>query len=162
LSILKVLGIGDLIVTDNTKEVIKTFSLGSCVAAILYHPGEPVLGMTHIVLPESQINPGHSLEAPGFFADTALNLLLDEMKAKYRCNLQRIKATLVGGASMTKERRDYFNIGFRNVNAIRDILQQNNISEIDSTQTGGYYSRTVEVAVSDGSIRISTFPLRFR
>ena len=67
---LRIVGVGEILIDDDPKDTVMTFALGSCVALTIYAPSRKVLGMAHIALPDSSINPMKSLESPGYFADT--------------------------------------------------------------------------------------------
>ena len=80
-----IIGIGEFAISDNPQVVIKTFALGSCIAVVMQCPQNGVLGMAHIALPSSEINREESNSRPGYYADTAIALLLDRFMNKYKC-----------------------------------------------------------------------------
>ena len=143
------LGVGDYGATSNPDEVLKTMALGSCVGLIVLEPKSRTVGMAHIALSDSQINPAMAAKQPGRFADTAipalLNLILSKSKTK---NGYLIK--LVGGAQVA-HMKDTFNIGKRNILAIKKILWQMKLAPI-AEDLGGQISRTVTVEVSSGKV----------
>ena len=53
-------GIGEIAVSGDIEEIIKTMALGSCVAVIFYAPGKNIVGMAHIALPDSNIGSDRS------------------------------------------------------------------------------------------------------
>ena len=50
------MGIGEYAFSDDSNEIIKTLSLGSCIGLTFYCPYKKVGCMVHIVLPDSIID----------------------------------------------------------------------------------------------------------
>lgn len=150
-----ILGIGDFGASKTFGTQVKTYALGSCVAAIFLCPGTRTVGMIHIALPDSSISPAKVKERPGYFADTGIPLLLQSM-ARLGCaaNGRGMRVKLVGGASIM-DPNEAFNIGKRNVLAVRKILWSLGLCAV-AEDIGGTISRTVSVAVSTGEVTIST------
>ena len=148
-----VLGIGDLGASNTANSVVKTFALGSCVSAIFLDPKTHTVGMVHIALPDSSINLDKCRERPGYFADTGIPALLKEM-ARLGCpaNGRGMIIKLAGGAAVMN-RNDTFNIGKRNVLAVKKILWTMGMGPV-AEDVGGNISRTVSVAVNTGEITI--------
>jgi chemotaxis receptor (MCP) glutamine deamidase CheD len=73
-------GIGEWHVASDPEDIIKTYALGSCVAVIIHDVKIGIVGMIHIALPESSIDPEKAAQRPGYFADTGLPLMIEEMK----------------------------------------------------------------------------------
>lgn len=59
-----VIGIGELAASNEPGAVIKTFALGSCVAITLLDPPTRTVGMAHVALPDSRINPARAQLLP--------------------------------------------------------------------------------------------------
>jgi chemotaxis protein CheD len=149
-----VLGVGEYGATRIPGDSIKTFALGSCVAVILLDPKTHTVGMAHIALPDSSINTDRAKELPGYFADSGIPALLHEM-AKNGCrNGRGVIAKLVGGAKVM-DHNNVFNIGKRNVLAIKKMLWQHGLGAT-SEDVGGTISRTVSVDVNTGRVMISS------
>ncbi len=148
-----ILGIGDFGVSKDPSQSIKTYALGSCVAVILYSPTLPVAGMIHIALPESKVNPGRAKEKPGFFADSGIPKLLDALgKIGGPTRGKGMKVKLVGGASIM-DKNQIFNIGKRNLLAIKKILWAHGLGAVGE-EVGGTISRTVSINISNGEVKI--------
>src|SRR5207237_322898 len=98
-----------------------TIGLGSCVAIVLHDPKAQVGGMAHVLLPNEEMSRDRS--NPAKFPTTAVPLLLKEMK-RLGASIERIKAKIIGGASMFGNLMPPggINIGERNVAAVRDVL----------------------------------------
>ncbi|MDV2482332.1 chemotaxis protein CheD [Methanoculleus sp. Wushi-C6] len=114
-----------------------TIGLGSCVALILHDRKRSLAGLAHIMLPESR----GTTDRPGKFADTAMNVLLEEM-ARLGSTRFSITAIIVGGASMFEYSANSLNIGERNITAVRDLLQAQGI-KIEYEEIGGKVGRSV-------------------
>jgi chemotaxis protein CheD len=149
-----ILGIGDFGASNTPGSSVKTFALGSCVAVVLLDPRNRAVGMVHIALPDSSINEAKGRERPGYFADLGLPLLLQEMtRFGATAKGRGLIVKLVGGASIM-DHNDTFNIGKRNVLAIKKILWSFGMGAV-AEDVGGNHSRTVSVAVDTGKVLVS-------
>ncbi len=149
-----VIGIGEMGVTNCRDDEIITYALGSCVALVLLCPKSRVGAMIHVALPESHIDKNKAEKLPGYFADTGVPHLIDIMKKKGALDASCFVAKLIGGAKVTSS-EDYFEIGKRNVTAIKKILWQSNIA-IKAEDVGGTISRTVKLDMNDGKAYITS------
>lgn len=148
------LGIGDYNATNNPDEVLKTMALGSCVAVIILDPETRMIGMDHIALPDSRINKKKAAEKPGYFADTGIAALLNKMKSKgMKATGAKLIVKIIGGAQLI-ESSNSFNIGKRNVLAVKKVLWKYGMGA-KSEDTGGKISRTVTVDAKKGRVIIS-------
>ncbi len=150
-----VLGVGDFGANNKPGGIVKTYALGSCVAVILLDPRTRTVGMVHVALPESRINPAKVAERPGYFADTGIPALLKEM-AKLGCDPRGrgMVVKLAGGAKIM-DPNDTFNIGKRNELAIKKVLWAHGMGAV-AEDLGGNFSRTVAVSVDTGEITLSS------
>lgn len=150
-----VLGIGEYGASNIPEEAVKTYALGSCVAVVLLDPRTRCVGMIHIALPEAKINPVRAQERPGYFADTGLPLLLKQM-TQFGCSPQGqgMFVKIAGGASVMGI-NDTFNIGRRNLAAVRSLLQDYGL-KIIAEDVEGNISRTVSALVSTGEVILSS------
>lgn len=129
---------GGLGITTPEKLVLQTF-VGSCVAICIYDSVAKVAGMAHVMLPKN--NTADETPKPeGKFVDVAIKVLLDRLTAS-GAKQSRLKAKMAGGASVfqTEGNKNVFNIGLRNVDAIRAILGEKKIPIIseDVGEKGG-------------------------
>lgn len=152
-----ILGIGDYAVTNQEQDTIKTYALGSCVAITLYSRLRKVLAMAHIALPASTVDPHKSKASPGYFADTAIPMLFDKLYFEYGCLKEELDIYLIGGSKSTWE-TDVFNVGERNILAIKKILTEMGLNW-NARETGGSFGRTVEVDVATGIPKVSRYPI---
>jgi len=147
-------GIGELAVTNSQDETIKTFGLGSCVAMIVLDPKVRAVGLIHIALPDSTINPEKAQMQPGYFADTGIPQLFAKMtRLGSHPKGQGLIVKLVGGAQVM-DPNERFNIGKRNVLTIKKILWSYGLAVV-AEEVGGNVSRTVEVDGKTGRVTIS-------
>jgi chemotaxis protein CheD len=111
--------------------------------------------MVHVALPESKINPAKVKERPGYFADTGIPALRQEMQ---KCGCQRngrgMFVKLAGGAKIM-DPDNTFNIGKRNALAIKKVLWKHGLGAV-AEDLGGNHSRTVSVTVETGEIILSS------
>lgn len=145
-------GISDLAVSNNVNETLITYSLGSCIAVLIYDPTVRVAGMIHVMLPDSGIEKmaKNSISFnPYKYMDTGVPQLIKKCLA-----MGAKKPTMsisVFGGSQVFDREDYFNIGKRNYVSLRKILWQEGLL-IRNEHVGGKVHRTVRIDVSDGNI----------
>jgi len=134
--------------------MITTLGLGSCVGVALYDSHTKVVGLAHVMLPSSEQAKNKSNIAK--FADTAIIKLVDDM-VKLGAKRERIVAKLAGGAQMFvfSQGSDLMRIGYRNIVASKEKLQELKIP-IVSEDTGGNYGRTIELYSNDGRLMIKT------
>ncbi len=147
-----VVGISDWKICKNP-EVLVTYALGSCVGSCLYDKVTGIAGLSHIMLPDSTSAEGKTVNRMKF-ADTALPDMLAEM-IKMGADKRRIQAKIAGGALMFATRSEQFNIGERNVAAVKKALSALRIPIIAS-DTGLNYGRTVFFQSADGKVVIKS------
>ncbi len=147
------LGVGELGVSRTPGDIIRTLALGSCIAVVLLEPRTRSIGMVHVALPDSFIDPKKAALQPGYFADTGLECLLGEMKRITGLdNERRFMVKLAGGAKVL-DPNNAFNIGKRNELAIKKILWARGMGA-HSEDVGGQISRSVSVHVDTGRVVI--------
>lgn len=155
----RIIGIGEYALTGKKGERIKTYALSSCVAITLYCPGKKAAAMVHIALPNHLSGTDEKHAAPGYYADTAVPFLIGKMTREFGCSLASIEIKLFGGSDSVNK-NDCFNIGKRNLEAITGILD-GYCMPYDMSETGGSFSRTVEIEVDTGRIKLNKNPICF-
>ena len=131
------IGIGDL-KACKAPDVLVTYALGSCVGVCLHDAAVGIGGLSHVMLPESSgVN---AASTPMRFADTAIPMLIRQME-QMGASKMRLKAKIAGGATMFATASDKFNIGDRNLAAVKKVLMANHIPII-AEDTGLDYGRT--------------------
>ncbi len=149
-----VVSIADFRVSANPEDVIITYALGSCLGITVYDPVARVGGMLHVQLPQSSISPEKRQNAPATFVDTGVPMLF---KAAYAAGAQksRLIVKVAGGASTSAgESDDRFQIGKRNILALRQLLWKNGVM-IEAEDVGGVNNaRTVSLELQTGLVSL--------
>ena len=114
-----------------------TIGLGSCIGLIMFDPNLNLGAMVHIMLPESS---GRT-DRPGKYADTAVPLLVHELNA-LGCKNRSLIAKMIGGACMFEYFGTNLNIGKRNADKVRTMLNEHNI-QLAAEDIGGKVGRSV-------------------
>jgi len=147
------IGVGEIVVSKNPDNVLVT-SLGSCVAVIMLAPGICGAGLAHVALPSSSVNVEQSRTKPGYYADTGIPRLLAAMDKLHGGKRGRLLVKLVGGANIM-DPNSTFDIGKRNVLAIKKILWENRLGVL-LEDLGDDISRNVRVRVDTGQVIVKT------
>jgi len=147
------IGVGEIVVSKNPDNVLVT-SLGSCVAVIMLAPGICGAGLAHVALPSSSVNIEQSRIKPGYYADTGIARLLGAMDKLHGGKRGRLLVKLVGGANIM-DPDNTFDIGKRNVLAIKKILWENRLGVLVE-DLGEDISRNVRVRVDTGQVSVKT------
>ena len=150
---INVVGISDMMVTNDIDKTLITYSLGSSLGVLIYDPVARVAGLLHSILPISKMDAQKAIRFPSVFVDTGVNLLFREA-AKLGAEKKRLLVTAVGCSSLMDE-KVFFQIGERNITVLRKFLWKNNIL-IDKHDIGGVSSKTVKISVRDGNITVKT------
>lgn len=132
-------GISDLKVCT-PPNVLATYALGSCIGICLLDKSTGIGGLSHIMLPDSTQSDGGKA-TPMRFADTAIPLLVRQM-SDMGARRGSLQAKIAGGATMFAASSDRFNIGERNIAAVREALRRERIPII-AEDVGLNYGRTV-------------------
>lgn len=146
-----VVGIADLKVSNNVKDILVTYALGSCIAVAIYDPVAKVGGLLHYMLPDSNLDTNKARQNPAMFADTGIPVLF---KTCYQLGAEkkRIIVKIAGGASILDD-SGYFRIGEKNIMALRKMFWKNNML-IAKEDTGKNYNRTVRLELAGGVVRV--------
>jgi chemotaxis protein CheD len=147
----KIIGVGDMGLSDSPEEHLITYSLGSCIAVIIFDPLARVGGMLHYMLPESSLDPEKARKNPCIFADTGITHLF---KSSYQLGAkkERMVVKTVGGAQIL-DPNGFFDIGKRNYLAMRKIFWKNNVA-IAAEHVGGETNRTVWLEIDTGRVTL--------
>lgn len=133
------IGISDLNIA-RPPDTLVTYALGSCVGICLIDSKKTLTGMAHIMLPWSHEN-GDINANPRRYADTGIRELVQKMMRSGVMPSQMV-AKIAGGAQMFATKLQTFNIGERNVQAVKNCLLEWKI-RIIAEDTGLNYGRTV-------------------
>lgn len=146
------MGIGEYKVSNKKDDCLKTFALSSCVAVTAYCPGKGCAGMVHIALP-SPTREQDGSSRPFYYASTAIPLFIDKICLVSGCDKSNLEIGIFGGARSINP-DDVFNIGEKNISAVKSAIDSLNLKYIHE-ETGGVYSRTLEMKVETGDIKVS-------
>jgi chemotaxis protein CheD len=147
------IGIGELGVTRDAGGILKTMALGSCVGLVLLEPTTRTIGMVHVALPDSAIDLVRAQERPGHFADTGIPALLAAMRIASGQTSDRVFMAKIAGGAAVMDGNNTFNIGKRNILAVKKALWKHGLAPI-AEDVGGNVSRTVSIGVDDGRVAI--------
>jgi chemotaxis protein CheD len=154
----RIIGLGEIVISNQKQDILKTYGLGSCIGITVYSTTRRVGGMGHIVLPRP-LDLQSASEKLGYYAVTGVPLLINEICMKYGCTINELEINLFGGA-YSVQKNDSFQIGKRNFEEVLRILKTLNIKQVN-TEVGGNTSRTIEMDISSGHVKITRQPLRF-
>ncbi|MCI7766924.1 MAG: chemotaxis protein CheD [Oscillospiraceae bacterium] len=152
------IGIADLNVVKSP-DVLATYALGSCIGICLYDAELKIAGLAHIMLPWSK-EAGSGADNTRRYADTGITELIQKMCAM-GAKKYRLTAKIAGGAQMFSTNSTVFNIGERNIEAVKKVLSTYNIP-IVAEETGSNFGRTVFFYSEDGimEVRAATKPTK--
>lgn len=147
-------GIGEYATSKEPGAVVRTLALGSCVAVIALAPKHNCAGLVHIALPDSRVNLQRAEQRPGSFADTGIPVLLKAMQRHGIDPRRDLRIKLAGGASIMDD-NNVFNIGKKNILAVRKTLWQYRLGAI-AEHVGAKISRSVTVDINTLDVTISS------
>lgn len=140
------IGIAGLLVVK-APDKIRTV-LGSCIGIAIYDLKAKIGGMAHVILPASSEGSGD----PGKFADTAVDLLVDNL-IQAGSDKTRLIAKIVGGASMFGDEKTG-RLGTRNAQAVQDQLNKHSIP-LKAKDLGGMKGRRMLLDPATGEVQVS-------
>jgi len=147
-----VVGLGELVVSEDPTNVLACLGLGSCVGVCAYDPISKIGGMAYIVLPSSK---GRHMESSAIYADTAIPMLFREME-KLGADKVRIKIKLVGGAEILVNPglKKPLKIGEKIQEVIRAKLTEEGTMWM-AADIGGNYGRSSRLFINTGKVVIN-------
>lgn len=146
----RVVGVGDMIVSNDPDDLIVTYALGSCLGLVIYDPVAKVGGMLHAMLPDSSIHRKKEEPLnPHKFVNTGIPMLFKEA---YKLGAQKKKIKIkMTGCSNILDDSNFFNIGKRNYAAARKLLWKNNVI-IDAEHCDNSKSVTLTLEIKTGKV----------
>jgi chemotaxis protein CheD len=148
-----VVGVADMVASNDSGAEIVTYSLGSCLGITIYDPVKKIGGLLHLMLPDSKIDAQKAVDVPFMFVDTGVPRLFH---AVYHLGAERSRLVLkVAGGAQLLDERGIFNIGERNFRALTAILERNGIG-IHARDVGGMASRTVRFDLTNGNVSVKS------
>lgn len=149
----QVVDIADMQVTDEPRDTLVTYSLGSCIGVVIWDASRRIGGMLHYMLPDSSIARDKAEAKPAMFADSGIPLLFRSAYA-FGATKRSLTVKIAGGSQLLDD-NGTFNIGKRNYAMLRKIFWKNGIL-IESEHVGGSISRTLRLDVESGHVTIRT------
>ena len=149
-----VVGVGDMIVSNNAASTLSTYALGSCLGVVAYDPVMRVGGLLHLMLPDSTLAPEKAATRPAMFADTGLPLLFRAL-AGLKADRARLRLFVAGGANVLGNNSDSFKIGERNLKATAAWLSLNGYG-VRHSDVSGTVNRTVHLEIGTGAVKLKT------
>ncbi|MBI4856292.1 MAG: chemotaxis protein CheD [Acetobacterium sp.] len=147
----KIVGIGEMAISNNLNDTIKTFALGSCLGITAYSAVRKVGGIIHIALPKpARVEDANNRYC--YYATTGLPYFIHQFSKAYGCTKSELVIRIFGGAESLRE-NDTFNVGKQNLEITKHILTDLNLG-IHYAETGETVSRTIELEVASGDINI--------
>lgn len=146
-----VVGVADMVVSNDSSAEIVTYSLGSCLGVTVYDPNKKIGGLLHLMLPDSHIDSAKAVNAPYMFVDTGVPRLFH---AVYNLGADRSRLVVkVAGGAQLLDQQGIFNIGARNFDTLAKLLAQNGL-KAHATDVGGLSSRTVRLDLTNGQVTV--------
>jgi chemotaxis protein CheD len=149
-----IVGVADVKVSNDPAARLITYALGSCLGIAVHDPVAGVGGLLHVMLPTGTIDPSKMQAKPAMFVDSGIPLLFKEC---YRLGAkkERMVVKVAGGAHAgASEEGDRFQIGKRNMMALRKLLWKNGVL-VHAQETGGVQtSRTMWLDVGSGAVTL--------
>ena len=146
-----IVGMGDMLASNDASATVVTYSLGSCVGVAIYDPVAHAGGILHAMLPDSNINISRAQKQPFMFVDTGLPELFHAVYALGGAK-PRLIVKIAGGAQFLDENK-VFNIGERNTQCTLTMLERNGVKPAAAI-IGGCDSRTFRLDLSNGKFTL--------
>jgi chemotaxis protein CheD len=140
---------------SRTPEVLYTL-LGSCVAVCLYDDAAGIGGMNHILLPGRAVNEGRLHDVARFGLD-AVELLVGSL-VDAGARRPHLKAKLFGGGHVIRQMDEFTSPGFRNVQFVRELMENERIPVVTS-DLGGYDARKVWFRTDTADVILKRVPV---
>ena len=145
----RLLGIGEMHVTDDPSELLMAPNLGSCLGITVFDPIQKRGGAIHCMLPLSTANPDKAKQTPGLYVDSGVTKLLSEVLGS-KGRKESLQIVVVGGASIN-DPQNHFEVGKRNFTVFRKVVWKNNLL-IRAEDVGGNVPRTISLAIGTGEV----------
>ena len=147
-------GIGQMAVSKDPREVLVAYGLGSCIGVSVWDPQARVGGLVHVLLPDSEGRRPDGRE-PARFADTGIDALIQKL-TEAGAFPRRLIVKIVGGAAVLgPANAEKFKIGSRNAESVEQRLKRHGINLV-AADTGGIKGRTLEMHVATGKTFVRT------
>jgi chemotaxis protein CheD len=155
IALMTAVNFAEMKISNNSVETLVAFSIGSGIGLTIHDPVCGVGGVLHFMLPDSTLANGVNPEkVPFMFADTGVPTFLKALVAQ-GTQPDKMKVVVAGGAQVL-DQAGIFNIGQKNYEALKRILERYDLS-IQHESIGGTSSRTLSLAIESGCSSIKIF-----
>jgi chemotaxis protein CheD len=148
----RIVGIADMVISSDVRDVILTYALGSCLGLCVWDPVVKVGGMLHLMLPQGSMSPEKAIENPLMFADTGIPKLFLGSYA-LGAKKERMIVVVAGGASFNVQDDDMA-IGQRNIAMLRKVMWKNGVL-LKKHELGGTEPRNMSLDVATGEVSVA-------
>lgn len=144
---------GQCEVTTDGAAVLKTRSLGGCIAVTAHDAAHRAGGLLHVMLPRSNIRTHNSEVLPTLYADSGVPLLLQRLQG-LGARIETLTIKLVGGGTLL-DAPAVLQLGWRTAIAVRKQLWRAGLL-VAAESLGGQHSWDVSLLVGTGRVLMST------
>jgi chemotaxis protein CheD len=142
-------------ISSNPVETLVAFSIGSGIGMTIHDPVGGVGGVLNFILPDStKANGSNPAKTPYMFADTGIAAFLKAL-FEQGAKAENLKV-VIAGAAHVMDQTGVFNIGQKNLEALKTCLDGYDI-KIHHEASGGTQSRTISLEIGSGRSIIRTF-----
>lgn len=149
----RVIGVGELCVSNQPGDLLITYALGSCLGVTFYDPELRMGGLAHCQLPMRKGTEPRDEGRPAMYVDTGIAHLFSSLTELGACK-RRLQVKVAGGCH-PGDGPDLFQIGERNLTVLRKLLWKNNLL-IAAADVGGSQPRTMSLETSTGRVLLSS------
>jgi len=136
---------------SNNGAVLTTSGLGSCIGVALHDETVPVSGLVHVMLPSADdIEDGNRAK----FADTGVETLIEALEDAGG-NRNNMVAKIAGGSDMLDFSESGSGIGQRNVEQVKETLDDYGISVVGE-DVGGNHGRSIKLKGASGELVVKS------
>lgn len=149
-----VVGVADVRVSNHPDDRLVTYALGSCIGLSVYDPVAKVGGLLHVMLPTGSIDSAKMAQSPAMFVDSGVPLLFKECYKMGAMKARMIVKVAGGSHTGATDDDDKYQIGKRNLLALRKLLWKNGVM-LHAQDTGGIQvSRTMWLDIGTGEVTL--------
>ncbi|MBN1267496.1 MAG: hypothetical protein JXA25_18530 [Anaerolineales bacterium] len=144
-------GLGEIVVSRNSDDVLVAYGLGSCLGIACYDDRARIAGMLHAVLPRAN---GNGKDPDSRYVEHGIPELFQKM-VEAGGSHKHFSIRIAGGAHMLDAPgfTNVLNIGQRNIEAADSVLQASSVPVVGK-DVGGNVGRTIRLYVDNGRMTI--------
>lgn len=149
----RVVGIADMTISNDVRDLVVTYALGSCLGVCVWDPVAKVGGLLHFMLPQGAMSPEKAAENPFMFADTGIPKLFLGSYA-LGAKKERMIVVVAGGASFNVQEDSDLAIGQRNIAMLRKLMWKNGVL-LKKHELGGTEPRNMSLDIATGEVTVA-------